>query len=143
MSKKSRVETLRVMMASHAGMANSSRQTAIIGELNRIVAAARIPKHNGWLLTLLHATRTLDSTLNELIKYKGWHTYNENNLRSYLRLLSAHHVLTSAERQLYEREIVHRRNRYMHEAGAMPDRRESDKVVNEVHACLSQILRRL
>ncbi|MGV9540179.1 hypothetical protein [Nocardia beijingensis] len=37
-------------------------------------------------------------------------------------------------------EIVDKRNRYMHRAGAMPNRLDANSILNEMDACLSFVL---
>lgn len=142
MSHKQRVKTLQILVSTHMALKNSACLTAITGELKRIPGAARIPKHNGWLLMVLHTTRALDTCLRELLNHRGWKQPTRYNLGAYLTVLSRHHLLTHAEHQRFKSKIVAKRNRYMHEAGAMPARHEADNIVNEMHACLTQVLRR-
>ena len=47
------------------------------------------------------------------------------------------------EKAGYETGIVKKRNKYMHEAGAMPDQLEADRILSEMHACLTVVLSRL
>jgi hypothetical protein len=143
MPNKRRIETLQVVVSSHSGLTNSLKLTQITGEFARILAAARVPKHNGWLLTVLHTTRALDTTLSELIKHKGWSTNDTHSLGAYLKVLRTHNVLTNAERNQYQGEVADKRNKYMHEAGAMPQQLEASTILNEMHACLSLVLSRL
>lgn len=141
MSYKDRVDTLRVVIGGSRVLAGSRKLNLIIGEVNRIAAADRVPRHNGWLLAVVHTTRALDTTLSEIIIFKAWQSRNRS-LGSYLSALQSHRIISNAEHQRYKQEIVDKRNKYMHEAGAMPSQLDANKVLNEMHACLSTILGR-
>jgi hypothetical protein len=110
--------------------------------MNRIITSSNLPKHNGWLLSVLHTTRTLDTVLSEIVVFKGW-TANPPSLGSYLKALSGNGALWPHERTGYENSIVRKRNKYMHEAGAMPDQLEADRILNEMHACITVVLSRV
>jgi hypothetical protein len=97
----------------------------------------RLSKQNAWLLTVMHTTRTLDTALSEIIDYKRWHA--RRSLGGYLTELKNNGIISNAERQHYEEQIVKKRNKYMHEAGAMPDQLEANKILSEMHACLSGV----
>ncbi len=141
MSYKDRVDTLRVVIGGSRVLAGSPKLNLIIGEVNRIAAADRVPRHNGWLLAVVHTTRALDTTLSEIIIFKAWQS-GGRSLGSYLTALQSHRIISNAERQRYKQEIVDKRNKYMHEAGAMPSQLDANKILNEMHACLSTILGR-
>ena len=69
---KTRVRTLRVLISTHDTLKNSTKLNDLYGEAARIEAAARLrDQQNGWLLAVLHTTRTLDTTLGELLLAKG------------------------------------------------------------------------
>jgi hypothetical protein len=110
--------------------------------MNRITASTKVPKNNGWLLSVLHTTRTLDTTLSEILRYKGWQA-QPPGLGKYLTVLSNNGVLWPSEKNDYSDKIVKKRNRYMHEAGAMPNQLEADSLLSEMHACLFLVLGRL
>lgn len=139
MTTKKRVDTIRILISGHSSLRFSPELSAIIGELNRVTAASKIPKHNGWLLGVLHTTRALDTSLRELLKKKGW-LQDETGLGGYLKKLESRSVLSSAERTKWVKSIANVRNRYMHTAGAMPTQLDSDAVLSEMDACLSIVL---
>ncbi len=141
MSKKSRVVTLQVLVSQHHALQGSAFLAAIIGELNRVIAADRVAKHNGWLLKVLYTTRALDTSLREIIACKGWDPSSDaRSLSQYLKVLAGNSVVTPDQRNTYEKSLAHKRNKYMHEAGAMPDQLEAGQILNEMHACLSIVL---
>lgn len=139
MTHKARVDTLRLLVDSHHILRSSSKLNLITGEMNRITNSSKVPRHNGWLLSVLHTTRTLDTVLSEIVVFKGW-AANPPNLRSYLRALSLNGVILPHERTGYEHSIVRKRNKYMHEAGAMPDKLEADRILSEMHTCMTVVL---
>lgn len=141
MTTKKRAETVRLLISTHATLSSSPAISDIVGELNRVVAVGKIPKHNGWLLGVLHTTRALDTSLRELLKQKGWYAA-ETGLGEYLKRLEANSVLTSAERMRWRKSIADVRNRLMHTAGAMPDQLQRDAVLAEMEACLTIVLGR-
>ena len=65
--------------------------------MNRIIASTKLPKHNGWLLSVLHTTRTLDTTLSEIVASKGW-LVGQPSLGRYLAILSSNGVIFSHEK---------------------------------------------
>lgn len=87
MSYKSRVDTLRILIDSHYTLSGSPKLSQIVEELNRITLSGRMPRHNGWLLAVLHTTRALDTTLSEIVRFKGW-VARPPSLGRYLRVLS-------------------------------------------------------
>lgn len=142
MTTKKRIETVRVLVSGHPGLTGSPELTAIIGELNRVGAAAKVPKYNGWLLGVLHTTRALDTTLRELLRHKGWLDPLKQGLGAYFAALRNHSILTTGETDSWKRSIVDKRNRYMHVAGAMPSQLENDAILSEMEACLTIVLGR-
>lgn len=140
MSTKKRVDTMRILVSSHASLHHSPKLSDIVGELNRVESVAKVPKHNGWLLSILHTTRALDTALREVLKHKSWLPAKEHSLGGYLKALETHNIVTPSERSNWTRLIVNRRNRYMHSAGAMPNQFETDIVLSEMQACLTVVL---
>lgn len=141
MTTKKRVETVRILIATHSGLSHSPKLSDIVGELNRVLTATRVPKHNGWLLGLLHTTRALDTSLRELLIQKGWFN-SETGLGGYLTNLEKRSVLTAAEHVRWRRSIADVRNKVMHTAGEMPTQLQSDAVLSEMEACLVIVLAR-
>lgn len=142
MTYEKRVKTLRILIGTHRSLAGSPKLNNIVGELNRIAPTARLPQGNGALLAVLHTTRALDTTLSEVIAAKGWKP-RVPALGDYLTTLKIHRCLSEGEKDLYQKGIVRKRNKYMHEAGAMPNKLEADKILNEMHTCLSTVLGRI
>ena len=140
MSTKNRVDTIRILIGGHSSLSSSSKLTDIIGELNRVTAASKIPKHNGWLLGLLHTTRALDTTLREIVEGNGWLAPQHQSLGGYLHALETNNVITDNERSEWMRLIVEKRNVYMHRAGAMPTQLETDAMLSEMEACVAVVI---
>jgi hypothetical protein len=142
MTHNKRIATLRVLVGSHYSLVNSRKRNNIVGELNRIVATNKLPKGNGALLAVLHTTRVLDTTLSEILAYKRWQTRG-SAIGDYLIALRNSGCLTEAQREGFQKSIVKKRNTYMHEAGAMPSKLEADKILNEMHTCMSAVINNL
>lgn len=141
MTVKKRVETLRLLVGQNSALSQSAKLAALYAELNRVLAV-RTAKHDSrWLLSVLHTTRALDTSLSELLITKGWGA--GSNLNDHLKVLAAHHVLVSAEVMAYRKEIVYKRNWYMHEAGATPNQLEADRILREMEGCLAIVISRL
>jgi hypothetical protein len=139
---KARVQTLRLLVDSNYILRASPKLNLIVGEMHRILSSERVPRNNGWLLAVLHTTRTLDTSLAEILIYKGWIS-TPQSLGKYLVHLSSHNILRAAEKNDYNDKIVKKRNKYMHEAGAMPTQIEANSILSEMHACLSIVLARI
>lgn len=140
MSTKNRIDTVRLLVSTHPTLKTSPKLNDIVGELNRVVASEKTPKHNGWLLKLLHTTRALDTTLREVLIFKGWANANSYSLGGYLMSLRNHTIIDQSEYLAWKNSIVNPRNKYMHSAGAMPNQLESNAVLSEMEACLTVIL---
>ena len=134
-----RIATLRVLVGSHRSLVHSSKRNNIVGELNRIIATNKLPKNSGELLAVLYATRALDTALSEILAYKRW-SPKSPALGDFLIELRNKGCLTETQRDGYQKSIVKKRNKYMHEAGAMPDNLETDKILNEMYACMSAVI---
>lgn len=143
MPHKRRIDTLRVVISGAPSLSASTKLSLIIGEINRIIPASKLSRQNRWLLTVLHTTRTLDTALNEIVAFKRWPIGQNRNLRGYLTILRNAGIISNAEQQRYHQEIVKKRNTYMHEAGAMPNQLEADKIYNEMHTCIAVIVARV
>ena len=143
MSYKKRVDTLRVIMSGSPYIQNSSRRNAIIGEVNRINGVSRAAKSNGWLLAVLHTTRALDTALAEIVDAKGWKTTKTVSLGGYIVALASNGILSPFERNEYQNDLVNKRNKYMHEAGAMPNQVEANAILGKMHACIVAVLARI
>ena len=92
-------------------------------------------------MEILYTTRALDTCLSEIITHKNWHGQSEKySLGSYLKVLANNGALNEQLRKYYQQNVVVKRNKYMHEAGATPDKLIADRVLNEMLACLSIVL---
>jgi hypothetical protein len=140
MTYKKRVETLRVLVGGNQALAGSARLSAIYGEFNLLAGSRRNQSSSGWLLCVLHTTRALDTSLAELLKAKNWQVQS-HSIGAYLTELQKRSVLTHSERSLYQAQVGDKRNKYMHEAGAMPQKLEADHILSHMHACLESVLR--
>lgn len=142
MTSKKRVETIRILIGQHPALSASTKLAALYGELNRILDSERSKRDSSWLLSVLHTTRALDTTLSELLAAKNW-TCAQPNLNEYLKVLTKQNVLSDKERGAFSKEIVHKRNKYMHEAGAFPAKPEADGILREMEACLTIVVSRV
>jgi hypothetical protein len=141
MSRKKRIDTLRILISGHQALSNSIRLTDITGELNRISASGRLPRRSGWLLAVLHTTRALDTTLGEILFTKGWDpNRTSKSLGSHLTRLNRNAILTQAQRTHYQAKVVDERNKYMHQAGAIPSKIDADAILAEMDACITHVL---
>ena len=92
---------------------------------------------------MLHTTRALDTALAEIVDAKGWKTQKTISLGGYIFALASNGVLTSFERVEYQRDLANQRNRYMHEAGAMPNQLEVNAILAKMHSCMVAVLSRI
>ncbi|MEU2032756.1 hypothetical protein [Nocardia amamiensis] len=127
------------MTAAHPALRQSSALPDIVHEFNRIAVAERSNKLDSWLLKVLHTTRALDTSLSEVLAHKGW-SAKTPSLGFYIAVLATHKVLTTKQRDDFQKAIVNKRNRYMHRAGAMPNKMDANSILNEMHTCLSIVL---
>lgn len=142
MSRPSRVKTIQMITSGSKNLKGSPKLSAILGELNRVELAGRVKGDRAWLLAVLHTTRALDTTLSELIADKGWGT-DMHSLGDYLKELDKRGVLMQGERKQYQKDVVHKRNKYMHQAGAMPQKQEADFILREMETLLTAVFARL
>jgi hypothetical protein len=126
------------MIDGHRLLMNSAELTAITGELRRIEKSGRLATDSGWLLSVLHTTRALDTTLAELCRARKWS--RPDSLGGALHALLTNKIISASAKQAYQRTIVDPRNRYMHRAGAMPQKRQADQLLAEMQSCLAAIL---
>lgn len=141
MTAKKRIETLEVLIGQHSTLRASVKLAALYGELNRILAVRSAKHDSRWLLSVLHTTRALDTALSELLTAKGWGA--GSNLNDHLKVLATRTVLGSTEVQAFRKEIVYKRNKYMHEAGATPEPLEADRILREMETCLTIVISRV
>ena len=137
----SQLNTVMMLATGDPALVNSPRLADIIGEFNRIATADRASRDHRWLLKILYTTRALDTCLREIIKHKRWNSQNdEYGLGYYLKVLARNGALNEQLRRSYQKDVVDLRNRYMHSAGANPDKLVADRILSEMLACLSAVL---
>jgi hypothetical protein len=120
-------------------------------EVKRVDSMA-IEEKTRRLLQILHSTRALDSTLAAFINNYGYTDPSDpskkvKSLYGYLHLICFGNPATANIRRLkesdlkkYQQEIVHERNRYMHEADAFPrDDLEILLLLSEMNECLAKV----
>jgi hypothetical protein len=113
-----RISTIKnLIQGSRVG--NNSRITSIIDDLDEVVHVSTInPERRKRLFKILYMSRGFDSFLSE---YSG---VRNTSLGNYLVTISQQGRRTSTgtvlDVQFYQREIVNKRNRFMHEAGSYP-----------------------
>ncbi len=143
------IRRIRAMQALLAGSVLSVRSSyaTIYNELNEVTLAGRIQRQGRkQLLQVLHSTRALDTSLQELLIHHGITIRRNPSLGTYLRAFVHHTVaslgqLPDAQRTHYQNAIVGVRNRYMHEAGAFPASNvEIQNLLAEMQNCLIDIL---
>lgn len=138
MSYKKRIDTLRVLIDGHPLLKGSPHLTAITGEANRIVHAGRLGTDRGWLLSVLHTTRTLDTTMQELCSAKSW--VGKQSLGGYLKTIALNRPSLTRVCNGYQKTIVDPRNKYMHRAGTHPQHLEADRILSEMQSCVAVLL---
>lgn len=142
MTYKKRIDTLRVLVGGNQILASSGKLNALYGEFNGISASRRRSGHGGWLLSVVHTTRALDTSLSEIIAGMNWSAAG-HSLGGYLKVLEDRSVMEGSQRSRYQKVIVDKRNRYMHEAGAMPQEMEADRLLADMQECLESVVRRV
>jgi hypothetical protein len=143
MPYRRRVATLRILIGNHYTLTGSARLNDIMDELNQLTSSAGFPRRS-WLLAVLHTTRTLDTTLSEVVRFKGWlNPRQQPSLGAYLVALRNNAILSPTERNHYQAVVVSKRNIYMHQAGAIPTRIDADTLLAEMQTCVVDVLRRV
>jgi hypothetical protein len=113
-------------------------------ELAEVIGAMKVShRPRKLLLQIVHASRAADTALEEVTR-RVHHipiTHREASLGKCLMKLAAAGIITSIERDRYQRGIAHVRNGFMHEAGRFPTHEnEVEDLLSEVRACLAQLL---
>lgn len=144
--KKKRTDLLAALVGGSV-VANGGGYTMILFELNEVYRVHSVePPRRRYLLQVLHGTRALDSTLKVFVAHHGCPVTGSPALGSYLTALTNHKLghlgnLPENSRKRFMKSIVGKRNRYMHEAGAMPaTEQEISIVISEMESCLSMVL---
>jgi len=133
---------MRIISGGHPLLSQSSKLSLIYGEFNKVRVCFRRKNSDGWLLGVLHTTRALDTCLSEILVAKNW-VPKGKSLGGYLKELRDRSVLSSFERNLYQKDVVDKRNVYMHEAGATPSSIEADRILTDMHACFAVVTSRV
>jgi hypothetical protein len=153
---RSRIRTLQAVIAgvpclnAHPKHAAIQQELADVHRVRRIRQAARRR-----LLEVLYGTRALDTTLAAFVGHHGCLPKPKGHkpasppksLGGYLYALEQHQVvglsqLTKAQRHRFQTNIASTRNRYMHEAAAVPTSDiEVQVLLSEMEACLVAVSR--
>ena len=135
-----RINTIKnLIQGSRVG--NNPRISAIIDDLNEVIHVSTInPERRKRLFKIIHMSRGFDSFLSE---YSG---ERNRSLGHYLITISQQGRRTSTgtvlDVQFYQREIVDKRNRFMHEAGSYPaGELEVNRIISEIDNCISIVVR--
>lgn len=142
---KRRVRTIQTLIASQMG--HLPCEPAIQRELSAIANAHHVRGRRRELLELLHTTRALDTTLRHRLHQKGIPIpQNQRGLGAYLILFVGHTApgvghLVESRRASFQRSIVDKRNVFAHTADTYPSVLEADRLLTEMHSCLTEVLR--
>lgn len=111
-------------------------------ELGRCVRLQPLTRQR--LLQIIHASRALDTCLGSILRANG--ITPKSGIGKMLHQLRAlppatRGYLDHSGAVAFSASIAHSRNKYAHTAGSFPSSiQEVDKLVSEVHACMSVIL---
>jgi hypothetical protein len=139
MVNEKRIETLRMIVASHPLLVNDPRTGDIVRELRRVIETKRIAGGDRWLLQVLHTTRALDTCLSQVVAQRGW-AVQSPSLGAYLSKLKTKAVIVEHQRNHWQDNIVRPRNIYMHSANQMPPQHMADSLLDEMDACIPIVL---
>jgi len=139
-----RVSTLQAIVAG-SPVAGDPRALVVHGEFELVFECGRVHRlDRRWLLQIIHASRALDTTLTvftALNGRRGRSTLGQCLVWLQNQLAPARRRLPPRERRAFQNNIVRVRNRYMHEAGALPqDVAEVTDLLDEMGACLVRVL---
>lgn len=141
-----RIDTITTLISSSIISRNGLARNIIIGEFQEIKRCKTVnPKSRKLILSVLHSTRALDSSLKEYCSSQGIllmrNHKRANTLGQYLHQIKSSGKISDSKRRFYQKEIVDERNKYMHEAGLFPN--DDNKVftlISHMHTCISDIL---
>ncbi len=152
MSKTKRTKRIDTMVAllrgSIIGKNVPSEYSSIIGEFNELERVNNVkPRNRKNILKILHSTRALDTTLRTFLDMHGIRNPKEDfSLGIFIKKLSNHDKeslskLNESSRKKYQKEIVDKRNAYMHKAGKYPiDDNEVNEILSEIESCVIEVL---
>lgn len=140
-----RLQTMKALLAGSVACSSSSRFHDIINELDELVAAKRVSdQKRRLLLEVLHSTRALDSSLAAVNAHYSCDP-NAKTLGQYLHALVNHsHAslgrLSTNQVGQFKVKVVNLRNRYMHSAGAFPQKSEVIHILAAIEQCLATVV---
>ena len=146
MSSLRRVNTLRAIAKSARTRIGSNIFNHVDQELQELAAVARInPEKRKNLLQLLHAIRSLETALKEVVRSHG--ISPGHSLGPIFRQLESipygqPGYLNAANARRFGQNVRVARNRFSHEANAFPrSARETESILSEIEACFTLAVR--
>lgn len=124
-----------------------SRQDAnvVVEEFQEVIRIAQMmPLRRRCLIQVLFSTRAIDTALRNYIASKGIPA-TPRSIGESLHVLVSHQVtgisrLSERQYRSFQSQIAHRRNRYMHAAGAFPAGvQEVTELLGAMEACLTRV----
>lgn len=141
MVSKKRIDTLKILVASHPDLMHDARIGDIVKELQKVIETKRVAGENRWLLQVLHTTRALDTCLSRVVANRGIPT-TMPSLGGYLIGLRNANIIVEHQRSYWKNTIVDPRNGYMHSANNMPRQGAANSLLDEMDSCLAVVLAR-
>jgi hypothetical protein len=145
--RKNRAKTLRTLIQGTMSEYSTHWGSVITGEMNELVKTHTVtPPRRRWLLQILHTSRALESCLLCFVNYHGIRDPADRALGQYLTRLTNHPRgpianLSESSRSKYQAEVVDKRNKYLHVAGAYPNGEpEVGSILGGAEACLVEVL---
>lgn len=143
---KRRISAIRALVAGCPAIVNDPTYRDIDNEINETYRVRKVRvNHRRWLLQILHSTRALDSSLKVFTNFHN--IPSRSSLGGYLTSLVGHNSLTiqnhlnQADKDQFQRDIVDKRNKYMHEAGAFPlNDMEVGTLLSNMQVCMSIVI---
>ena len=143
--KNNTIETLLVQLEA---LCTTHEQKSRIQQINaeikiqKDISAKNIS--NKALYATLHITRGLDSSLRLFLEINSILS-SEHSLGDYLKRLANHsrpNILRLREglRTRFQKEIVDKRNLYMHSSGQFPNSNEMSEIESQICNCLQTVL---
>ena len=127
-------------------MKRTAKHADVQEEFKEVLRLRRVRKKpRKRLLQVLHSTRALDTTLGEFLRLNSV-KLKSPTLGSYLyafrdNSFGGRKPISELERVQYQKKIVKLRNKYMHEAGEMPENDlEVMTLLAEMQSCLARVL---
>jgi hypothetical protein len=142
---KSRHKLMQVLVRGSLPYARDPLMQAIELELDELGRCNGLqPLKRQRLLQVIHASRSLDTCLSSILRSHGIvPKHGIGKMLHQLRTLpqAARGYLDHSTASAFVGSIARPRNRYAHKAGTFPNSsQEVDRLISEVHACMSIIL---